>query len=118
MLFIFNDIKDSCHCIPLLHLLAFLLHALSIFKPDRGAKRPRGEEKGGSGGDEESRGVKHQKGHNARYREASMGVEVRGETRENEEMNGEKKMILEKLLDQDEEEPEVGGKKSPPRASC
>lgn len=47
-----------------------------------------------------------------------MGVEVRGETRENEEMNGEKKMILEKLLDQDEEEPEVGGKKSPPRASC
>lgn len=41
-----------------------------------------------------------------------MGIEVGGEIRENEEMNGEKKMILEKLLDQDEEEPEVGGKKT------
>lgn len=36
-----------------------------------------------------------------------MGTEVGGEIRENEEMNGEKKMILEKLLDHDEEEPEV-----------
>lgn len=87
------------------------LYVLLIFKPDRGAKRPRGEEKGGSVGDDESKGVKHQKGHSARYREAaSMGIEVGGETRENEEMNGEKKMILEKLLDQDGEEPEVGGK--------
>lgn len=40
-----------------------------------------------------------------------MGTEVGGEIRENEEMNGEKKMILEKLLDQDEEEPEVGEEK-------
>lgn len=86
---------------------------LFIFKPDRGAKRPRGEEKGGSAGDDESRGVKHQKGHSARYREAaSMGIEAGGEMRENEEMNGEKKMILEKLLDRDEEEPEVGGNKT------
>lgn len=85
---------------------------LLISKPDRGAKRPRGEEKGGSVGDDELRGVKHQKGHSARYREAaSMGTEVGGEIRENEEMNGEKKMILEKLLDQDEEEPEVGEEK-------
>lgn len=37
-----------------------------------------------------------------------MGIEVGGEMRENEEMNEEKKMILEKLLDRDEEEPEVG----------
>lgn len=36
-----------------------------------------------------------------------MGIEVGGEMRENEEMNEEKKMILEKLLDRDEEEPEV-----------
>lgn len=107
---------------PLLHLLALLfvyfLHVFLIFKPDRGAKRPRGEEKGGSVGDDESRGVKHQKGQSARYREAaSMAIEVGGEIRENEEMNGEKKMILEKLLDQDDEEPEVGEKKIPPKAS-
>lgn len=37
-----------------------------------------------------------------------MGTDGGGETRENEE-NGENKMILEKLLDRDEEEPEVGG---------
>lgn len=103
-----------------LHFFVFcFLNVLLIFKPDRGAKRPRGEEKGGSVGDDESRGVKHQKGHSTRYREAaSMGTEVGGEIRENEEMNGEKKMILEKLLDQDEEEPEVGENNSPPNASC
>lgn len=85
---------------------------LLISKPDRGAKRPRGEEKGGSVGDDELRGVKHQKGQSARHREAAtLGPEVGGEIRENEEINGEKKMILEKLLDQDEEEPEVGEKK-------
>lgn len=100
-------------CLYYILLFIYLFFACAIFKPDRGAKRPRGEEKGGSVGDDESRGVKHQKGHNARYREAtSMGIEVGGEIRENEEMNGEKKMILEKLLDQDEEEPEVGGKKT------
>lgn len=60
-------------------------------------------------GDDESRGGKHQKVHTARHREAiSMGTEGGGEMRENEE-NGENKMILEKLLDRDEEEPEVGG---------
>lgn len=37
-----------------------------------------------------------------------MGTEAGGDVRDNEEMNGEKKMILEKLLDRDEEEPEVG----------
>uniref|UniRef100_H2TR89 Beta-catenin-like protein 1 n=1 Tax=Takifugu rubripes TaxID=31033 RepID=H2TR89_TAKRU len=79
-----------------------------IFKPDRGAKRPRAEEKGAALGDEESRGGKHQKGHSARYREAaSLAIEIGGEMRENEEMNEEKKIILEKLLDRDEEEPEA-----------
>lgn len=34
-----------------------------------------------------------------------MGTEIGGE---NEEMTEEKKMVLEKLLDRDEEEPEVG----------
>ncbi|TNM86413.1 hypothetical protein fugu_006643 [Takifugu bimaculatus] len=79
-----------------------------ITEPDRGAKRPRAEEKGAALGDEESRGGKHQKGHGARYREAaSLAIEIGGEMRENEEMNEEKKIILEKLLDRDEEEPEA-----------
>ncbi|XP_056896711.1 beta-catenin-like protein 1 [Takifugu flavidus] len=78
------------------------------YQPDRGAKRPRAEEKGAALGDEESRGGKHQKGHGARYREAaSLAIEIGGEMRENEEMNEEKKIILEKLLDRDEEEPEA-----------
>lgn len=38
-----------------------------------------------------------------------MAIEIGGEIRENEELNEEKKIILEKLLDRDEEEPEVGG---------
>lgn len=37
-----------------------------------------------------------------------MAIEIGGEIRENEESNEEKKIILEKLLDRDEEEPEVG----------
>lgn len=37
-----------------------------------------------------------------------MGIEIGGEMRENEEFTGDKKKILEKLMDQDEEEPEVG----------
>lgn len=37
-----------------------------------------------------------------------MAIEIGGEIRENEELNEEKKIILEKLLDRDEEEPEVG----------
>lgn len=37
-----------------------------------------------------------------------MAIESGGEIRENEELNEEKKIILEKLLDRDEEEPEVG----------
>lgn len=46
----------------------------------------------------------------ARYREAAAGAgfEVGGEMREAEELPGDKKKILEKLMDQDEEEPEVG----------
>lgn len=37
-----------------------------------------------------------------------MAIEMEGDIRENEELNEEKKIILEKLLDRDEEEPEVG----------
>uniref|UniRef100_A0A8C4ISS8 Catenin beta like 1 n=1 Tax=Dicentrarchus labrax TaxID=13489 RepID=A0A8C4ISS8_DICLA len=67
--------------------------------PDRGAKRPREEDGGAAGGDEDSRGGK-QKGlaarELARYREAAAA-----------ELTADKKKILEKLMDQDEEEPEA-----------
>ena len=76
-------------------------------QPDRGAKRPR-EEDGGASAEDDSRGGKHQKGLSARelarYREV-VGSE--GEMRDNDELTGDKKKILEKLMDQDEEEPEV-----------
>ncbi|XP_070695720.1 beta-catenin-like protein 1 [Pempheris klunzingeri] len=84
---------------------------LLSYQPDRGAKRPR-EEDGGAAGEEDSRGGKQQKGMSARelarYREAAAaGYEVGGEMRETEELPGDKKKILEKLMDQDEEEPEA-----------
>lgn len=82
-----------------------------MLQPDRGAKRPRGEEDGGAGGDEDSRGGKQLKGMSARelarYREVA-GAEGGAEMRETEELIGDKKIILEKLMDQDAEEPEVG----------
>ncbi|KAF3696565.1 Beta-catenin-like protein 1 Nuclear-associated protein [Channa argus] len=88
---------------------------LLSYQPDRGAKRPREEDGGATGGEEDSRGGKQQKGLNARelarYREAGAGgVGTEGgrvEVRETDEMTGDKKMILEKLMDQDEEEPEA-----------
>ncbi|XP_075951559.1 beta-catenin-like protein 1 [Anarhichas minor] len=80
------------------------------YQPDRGAKRPRGEDGGAAGGDEDSRGGKQQKGLSARelarYREAA-GMEGGGEMRDTEELTGDKKRILEKLMDQDEDEPEA-----------
>ncbi|XP_005730895.1 beta-catenin-like protein 1 [Pundamilia nyererei] len=80
------------------------------YQPDRGAKRPRGEEDGGAGGDEDSRGGKQLKGMSARelarYREVA-GAEGGAEMRETEELIGDKKIILEKLMDQDAEEPEA-----------
>lgn len=84
-----------------------------ILQPDRGAKRPREEDGGAAGGEEDSRGGKHHKGLGARelarYREAAgMGIDVGVEMRESEDLTGDKKKILEKLMDQDEEEPEVG----------
>ncbi|XP_074536687.1 beta-catenin-like protein 1 [Halichoeres trimaculatus] len=83
------------------------------YQPDRGAKRPRDEDGGSAGGDEDSRGGKQQKGLSARemarYREAAAaaGIEVGGEMRETEELTGDRKKILDKLMDQDEEEPEA-----------
>lgn len=84
-----------------------------LLQPDRGAKRPRQDDGGAAGGDEDSRGGKQQKGlgarEMARYREvaAAGGNEGGAEMREAEELSGDKKKILDKLMDQDEDEPEV-----------
>ncbi|XP_076598074.1 beta-catenin-like protein 1 [Chaetodon auriga] len=82
------------------------------YQPDRGAKRPREEDGGAAGGEDDSRGGKQLKGLSsrelARYRDAAgIGGEVGGDMRETEEMTGDKNRILEKLMDQDEEEPEA-----------
>ncbi|XP_022613222.1 beta-catenin-like protein 1 [Seriola lalandi dorsalis] len=84
---------------------------LLSYQPDRGAKRPRQDDGGAAGGEEDSRGGKQQKGLGARelarYREVAAGIEGGLEMRETEELTGDKKKILEKLMDQDEEEPEA-----------
>lgn len=81
------------------------------YQPDRGAKRPRVGDGGAAGGDDNSRGAKQQKGvgsrEAARYRETGGGVEGGVEVKETDERTGDKKIILEKLMDQDEEEPEA-----------
>lgn len=82
-------------------------------QPDRGAKRLREEDGGAAAGEEDSRGGKQQKGLGirelARHREATgIGIEGGVEMRDTEELAGDRKKILEKLMDQDEEEPEVG----------
>lgn len=83
-----------------------------MVQPDRGAKRPREEDGGAAGGDEDARGGKHPKGLSARelarLREAvGVAVDAGGDFRESEELREDRKKILEKLMDQDEEEPEV-----------
>uniref|UniRef100_A0A3B4UNQ7 Beta-catenin-like protein 1 n=1 Tax=Seriola dumerili TaxID=41447 RepID=A0A3B4UNQ7_SERDU len=93
----------------------YLHHYISpspfLSQPDRGAKRPRQDDGGAAGGEEDSRGGKQQKGLGARelarYREVAAGIEGGLEMRETEELTGDKKKILEKLMDQDEEEPEA-----------
>ncbi|XP_040922754.1 beta-catenin-like protein 1 [Toxotes jaculatrix] len=85
------------------------------YQPDRGAKRPRQDDGGAAGGEEDSRGGKLQKGLGARelarYREGAAGVGggVEGgvEMRDTDDLTGDKKKILEKLMDQDEDEPEA-----------
>lgn len=81
-------------------------------QPDRGAKRPREEDGGAAGGDDDTRSGKHPKGLSARelarLREAvGVAVDAVGDFRESEELREDRKKILEKLMDQDEEEPEV-----------
>lgn len=78
------------------------------YQPDRGAKRPREEDGGSAGAEDDLRGGKQQKGL-ARYREAAAGVGLEAgiDIRENEELTGDRKKILERLMDQDEEELEA-----------
>lgn len=92
----------------------FLFLTMFFFsQPDRGAKRPRQDNGGATGGDEDPRGVKQMKGQgsreSSRYRDVVAGIGGEGgiENRDNNELE-DKKKILDKLMDEDEEEPEVG----------
>ncbi|XP_062283049.1 beta-catenin-like protein 1 [Scomber scombrus] len=84
---------------------------LLSYQPDRGAKRLREEDGGSAGGEEDSRGGKQQKGMSvrelSRLREAGIGAEGGMDMRDTDDLGGDKKKILEKLMDQDEEEPEA-----------
>ncbi|XP_053281158.1 beta-catenin-like protein 1 [Pleuronectes platessa] len=79
------------------------------YQPDRGAKRLRQEDGGAAGGDD-SRGGKQQKGQSvrdsARYREVTTGGGIEAGMDANE-LTGDRKKILEKLMDRDEDEPEA-----------
>ncbi|XP_034052229.1 beta-catenin-like protein 1 [Gymnodraco acuticeps] len=81
------------------------------YQPDRGAKRNRDGDGGAAGADEDSRGGKQHKGLSARemarYREAGVGIEGGGEMRDYDDLSQDRKRILEKLMDRDEEEPEA-----------
>lgn len=76
---------------------------LFLLQPDKGAKRLREEDGGTAGGEEDAKGGKQQKGLSAR--ELARYREAEGEL---DGLTGDKKKILDKLMDQDEEEPEVG----------
>lgn len=83
-------------------------HVIFPVQPDRGAKRPREEDGGAAVGDENVRGGKHLKGLSARelarsWEAAEAGIDLR----ESDELREDRKKILEKLMDQDEDEPEV-----------
>ncbi|XP_033825761.1 beta-catenin-like protein 1 [Periophthalmus magnuspinnatus] len=72
------------------------------YQPDRGAKRPRNQDGGATGGDEIR--VKHQK---TLSRELHRHREQMETEEESEEDTGHRNKILEKLLDQDEDDPEA-----------
>ncbi|XP_020778001.1 beta-catenin-like protein 1 [Boleophthalmus pectinirostris] len=72
------------------------------YQPDRGAKRPRNKDGGATGGDDVR--VKHQK---TLSRELHRHREQLETEEESEEDTGHRNKILEKLLDQDEDDPEA-----------
>lgn len=74
------------------------------YQPDRGAKRPKHKDGGAAGGgDDESRAGKHQK---ILGREMGRHREL-VEAEESEELGNDSNRILEKLMDQDEDDPEA-----------
>ncbi|KAG7520099.1 beta-catenin 1 [Solea senegalensis] len=79
------------------------------YQPDRGAKRPRQDDGGAAGGEDDSRGGKQQKGARERYREvaASVGIEGGFEMRDSDDLIGDKKKIIDKLMDDDDDELEA-----------
>ncbi|KAM9856376.1 beta-catenin-like protein 1 [Aulostomus maculatus] len=88
---------------------------LLSYQPDRGATRGREEDGGAAGGEEEFRVTKQLKVQGVRemtrHRDVAAagggGMEAGVEMRDGDEVTGDKKKILEKLMDQDEDEPEA-----------
>ncbi|KAG7283488.1 hypothetical protein CRUP_035281 [Coryphaenoides rupestris] len=76
------------------------------YQPDRGAKRIREEDGGGGGGGEEAKGGKQLKGGRDLGRHRDLGSLGPGDDPDVEETTEDRKRILEKLMDRDEEEPE------------
>ncbi|CAL8324849.1 unnamed protein product [Merluccius merluccius] len=73
------------------------------YQPDRGAKRLRDED---GGGGEEARGGKQVKGARDLARHRDLAALGPGDDPDVEETTEDRKRILEKLMDRDEEEPE------------
>lgn len=73
------------------------------YQPDRGAKRPRNQDGGTAGGDDDIR-VKHQK---SMSRDLYRNREQMEVEEEDDDVGGDRNKILEKLMDQDEDDPEA-----------
>nr|XP_061802172.1 beta-catenin-like protein 1 [Nerophis lumbriciformis] len=72
------------------------------YQPDRGATRSRED----NAGEEDQRSAKHQKLSNARHRDGA-GAGAEGPTKDSDDLAVDRKKILEKLMDQDEDDPEA-----------
>nr|XP_057941198.1 beta-catenin-like protein 1 [Doryrhamphus excisus] len=74
------------------------------YQPDRGATRSREED----GGEEDMRSAKQQKLQSARHRDGpGTGAEGGADMRDGDDSTADRKKILEKLMDQDEDDPEA-----------
>ncbi|XP_058499523.1 beta-catenin-like protein 1 [Solea solea] len=79
------------------------------YQPDRGAKRPKQDDGGAAGGEDDSRGGKQPKGARERYREVAASVGIGGgfEMRDTDDLSGDKKKIIDKLMDDDDDDLEA-----------